>query len=77
MGIFDLFRRSAPPKKSSKMQTRRYRAPLDKTSPGGWMPAGGSVERAIKSQLRIDALTADLDALTGGWFSKQLAAKGR
>lgn len=38
---------------------------------------GGSVERAIKSQLRIDALTADLDALTGGWFSKQLAAKGR
>lgn len=38
---------------------------------------GGSVERAIKSQLRIDALTADLDALTGGWFSKQLTAKGR
>lgn len=31
-----------------------------------------SVERAVKSQLRIDALTADLDALTGGWFSKQL-----
>ena len=38
---------------------------------------GGSVERAIRSQLRIDALTADLDALTGGWFSKQLTAKGR
>jgi hypothetical protein len=38
---------------------------------------GGSVERAIKSQLRVDALTADLDALTGGWFSKQLSAKGR
>jgi len=37
----------------------------------------GSVERAIKSQLRVDALTADLDALTGGWFSKQLTAKGR
>lgn len=33
-----------------------------------------SVERAVKSQLRIDALTADLDALTGGWFSKQLPA---
>ena len=31
-----------------------------------------SVERAVKSQLRIDALTADLDALTGGWFSKQI-----
>lgn len=38
---------------------------------------GGSVERAIKSQLRIDALTADLDALTGGWFSKQLSGRGR
>jgi len=34
-----------------------------------------SVERAVKSQLRIDALTADLDALTGGWFSKQLPNK--
>lgn len=33
---------------------------------------GGSIERLIKSQLRVDALTADLDALTGGWFSKQL-----
>jgi hypothetical protein len=31
-----------------------------------------SIERAVRSQLRIDALTADLDALTGGWFSKQL-----
>lgn len=31
-----------------------------------------SVERAVKAQLRIDALTADLDALTGGWFSKQV-----
>jgi hypothetical protein len=31
-----------------------------------------SVEKAVKSQLRVDALTADLDALTGGWFSKQL-----
>lgn len=34
-----------------------------------------SVERAVKTQLRIDALTADLDALTGGWFSKQLPNK--
>lgn len=33
-----------------------------------------SIERAVKSQLRIDALTADLDALTGGWFSKQVPA---
>ena len=33
-----------------------------------------SIERAIKQQLRLDGLTADLDALTGGWFSKQLAA---
>jgi hypothetical protein len=34
-----------------------------------------SVERAVKSQLRIDALTADLDALTGGWFSKQVTKR--
>lgn len=27
---------------------------------------------AIRAQLRIDELTADIDALTGGWFSKQL-----
>lgn len=33
-----------------------------------------AVERAIKQQLRLDGLTADLDGLTGGWFSKQLAA---
>ena len=33
-----------------------------------------SVERALKQQLRLDGLTADLDALTGGWFSRQLAA---
>ena len=35
-----------------------------------------SVDRAVKTQLRIQGLTADLDALTGGWFSKRLAAKG-
>jgi len=35
-----------------------------------------SVDRAVKSQLRIQGLTADLDALTGGWFSKRLATKG-
>ena len=27
---------------------------------------------AVRRQLQIDALTADLDALTGGWFSRQL-----
>lgn len=32
----------------------------------------GDVQRAIRMQLRIDALTADIDALTGGWFSEQL-----
>jgi len=26
----------------------------------------------VKAQLRIDELTADLDALTGGWFSKNI-----
>lgn len=31
-----------------------------------------SVDKAVKSQLRIQGLTADLDALTGGWFSKRL-----
>jgi hypothetical protein len=34
-----------------------------------------NVEKAIKMQLRVDALTADLDALTGGWFGKKLKAK--
>lgn len=41
------------------------------------LDAATSVDRAIKMQLRIDALTADLDALTGGWFSKQLARANR
>ncbi|MFO0744708.1 MAG: hypothetical protein U1F43_03405 [Myxococcota bacterium] len=31
-----------------------------------------SVDKAVKTQLRIQGLTADLDALTGGWFSKKL-----
>lgn len=30
------------------------------------------IRSAIRRQLQIDALTADLDALTGGWFSRQL-----
>lgn len=30
------------------------------------------VKRAIRLELRLRALTADLDALTGGWFSEQL-----
>jgi hypothetical protein len=34
-----------------------------------------NVEKAIKMQLRIDALTADIDALTGGWFGKKIRAK--
>ena len=35
-----------------------------------------SVDKAIHQQLRIDGLTADLDALTSGWFSKQVASRG-
>jgi len=31
-----------------------------------------SVEKALRQQLRIDGLTADLDALTGGWFSREV-----
>lgn len=31
-----------------------------------------SIDTIIKMELRIDAITADLDALTGGWFGKQL-----
>lgn len=33
------------------------------------------VQRAIRQQLRIDGLTADLDALTGGWFSAQIGRR--
>jgi hypothetical protein len=33
-----------------------------------------SVQKGIQMQLRIEGLTADLDALTGGWFSQQLMA---
>lgn len=32
------------------------------------------IRSAVRRQLQIDALTADLDALTGGWFSAQLPA---
>lgn len=31
-----------------------------------------NVQKALRTQLRIDGLTADLDALTGGWFSKSI-----
>jgi hypothetical protein len=34
-----------------------------------------SVQKGIQMQLRIEGLTADLDALTGGWFSGQLGAR--
>lgn len=60
MGLFDLFRRSQPEKKAPRMQTRRYRAPLDKTSPGGWLPAGGSVERAPAALPLIRSRARDL-----------------
>lgn len=60
MGLFDLFRRSVPAKKAPRMQTRRYRAPLDKTSPGGWLPAGGSVERAPAALPLIRSRARDL-----------------
>ena len=32
-------------------------------------------KRLIRTELRLASLTADLDALTGGWFSKKLRAK--
>ena len=32
-------------------------------------------KRLIRTQLRLASLTADLDALTGGWFSKRVQAK--
>jgi len=35
----------------------------------------GTVQQIIQQQLQVESLTADLDALTGGWFSKQLARK--
>jgi len=39
-----------------------------------------TVQNAIRVQLRLDGLTADLDALTGGWFSREVdqreAARG-
>lgn len=31
----------------------------------------------IRKELRVQELTADLDSLTGGWFSKKLEAAGR
>ena len=33
-------------------------------------------KRLIRTELRLASLTADLDALTGGWFSKQLNKRG-
>lgn len=33
------------------------------------------LNKAIRTQLQIDTLTADLDALTGGWFSRELATR--
>lgn len=35
-----------------------------------------SVQKALRAQLRIDGLTADLDALTGGWFSEEMRRTG-
>jgi hypothetical protein len=32
-------------------------------------------KRLIRTELRLASLTADLDALTGGWFSKRIRAK--
>lgn len=32
-------------------------------------------KRALRAQLRLAGLTADLDALTGGWFSQQVTAR--
>lgn len=35
----------------------------------------GSIKHMLQQQLRLEGLTADLDALTGGWFSKELARR--
>ena len=35
-----------------------------------------SLQKGIQMQLRIEGLTADLDALTGGWFSGRLGGAG-
>jgi hypothetical protein len=37
------------------------------------MDPPGDLDKALRAELRIEGLTADLDALTGGWFSRQLA----
>ncbi len=34
-----------------------------------------SIHKALRMQLRVDGLTADLDALTGGWFSREVAKR--
>ena len=34
-----------------------------------------SAQKALKHELQLAGLTADLDALTGGWFSRQVQAK--
>lgn len=39
------------------------------------MSPPNTIERALRQQLRIDGLTADLDALTGGWFSKEVESR--
>jgi len=36
------------------------------------MTPPNTVDKALRQQLRIDGLTADLDALTGGWFSQEV-----
>ena len=33
--------------------------------------------KALKARMRLDGLTADLDALTGGWFSQQVQRAAR
>ncbi len=35
------------------------------------------IRSAVRRQLQIDALTADLDALTGGWFGNRTGQKAR
>jgi hypothetical protein len=39
------------------------------------LESSGSVQRMLQQQLRLEGLTADLDALTGGWFSKEVARR--
>ncbi len=51
----------------TKIYFERRRLQVEIATGGSLPPA-----EAVDKKLRLDSLTADLDGLTGGWFSKQL-----